>query len=317
MNNYFLAFFLATLLCLLLGPLIIPLLRFLKFGQTVRSEGPQRHLQKTGTPTMGGVMFIVAITLTTLVLASRDLETLLVLVIFTGFGLVGFIDDFIKVVMRRSLGLKARYKLLGQVVLGLALGFLAVWLLGRGTVVELPKDLFRWDLGGFYPLFVLLVLVATTNAVNLTDGLDGLAAGVTVFSSLALAVIALLQEQSNLAVFAFALAGGCFGFLAFNKYPAKVFMGDTGSLALGAGLGALAVLTRTELILPVIGGVYVLEALSVILQVASFKLTGKRILRMSPLHHHFELLGWKETKVVGMFWLVGLLCAFLGLLFWY
>lgn len=317
MSNYLWSFLLATLLSILAGPLIIPLLRYLKFGQTVRSEGPKSHLQKTGTPTMGGVIFIPGVILTTLIFASRNLETLLVLLIFLGFGLVGFIDDFIKVVLRRSLGLKARYKLLGQVVLGLALGFLSVWLLRRGTVVELPKELLTWDLGGFYPLFVLLVLVASTNAVNLTDGLDGLAAGVTFFSSLAFALIAVLQEQTNLAIFAFALAGGCLGFLVFNRYPAKVFMGDTGSLALGAGLGALAVLTRTELLLPIIGGVYVLEALSVIIQVISFKLTGKRVFRMSPLHHHFELLGWHETKVVGMFWLLGLIFAILGLLIWF
>ncbi|WP_277998262.1 phospho-N-acetylmuramoyl-pentapeptide-transferase [Zhaonella formicivorans] len=315
MNNSSLAFLTALIICIITGPLFIPLLRYLKFGQTVRSEGPERHLQKTGTPTMGGLMFIIAVLLSTLLFAEANAETYLALLVFVGFGLLGFADDYIKVVLRRSLGLKARYKLLGQVFLSLTLGILAVWFLERGTVVELP-GIFSWNLGAFYPLFVLLVLVASTNAVNLTDGLDGLAAGITVCSAAAFAVIAYAQDQANLVIFALAVAGSCLGFLVFNKYPAKVFMGDTGSLALGGALGTLAVLTRTELLLPVIGGVYAIETLSVIIQVISFKLTGKRVFRMSPLHHHFELLGWRETKVVGVFWLAGLILAALGIVLW-
>lgn len=316
MNKYLLIVLVAAVVCALSGPLLIPLLRVLKFGQTVRNDGPERHLKKSGTPTMGGIMFIVATVITTLIFAEHNAQTFLVLLIFLGFGLLGFIDDFIKVVLRRSMGLRAREKLAGQIILGLTLGFLCIWLLRRGTVVEIPNFI-SFDLGLFFPLFTILVLVASTNAVNLTDGLDGLAAGLMVFSTLAYAFIAYFQGQSNLVVFALAVTGGCLGFLVFNKYPAKVFMGDTGSLALGAALGVLAVLTKTELLLPILGGVYVIETLSVIIQVISFKTTGKRIFRMSPIHHHFELVGWKETKVVATFWLMGLICAVLTLAIWY
>lgn len=316
MNNFSGAFVIAALGCLALGPILIPLLRCLKFGQVIRDDGPAGHLKKSGTPTMGGIMFITAVLISVLIFATHNAETLLVLAVFTGFGLLGFADDFIKVVLRRSLGLKARYKLLGEIGLGLALGFLTVGLLRRGTVIELPHDLLTLDLGPFYPLFVLLLLVSSTNAVNLTDGLDGLAAGVTVFSSLAYAAIAYAQNQFNLAIFALAVAGGCLGFLVYNKYPARVFMGDTGSLALGAALGILAVLTRAELLLLLVGGVYVIETSSTIIQIFSFKLTGKRVFRMSPLHHHFELLGWKETRVVALFWIIALVLAVLGVLLW-
>lgn len=316
MNKYLLIVLTAAVICALSGPILIPLLRVLKFGQTVRDDGPQRHLKKAGTPTMGGVMFIIATVVTTLIFADYNPETFLLLFIFFGFGLLGFLDDFIKVVLRRSMGLRAREKLAGQIILGLTLGFLCIWLLRRGTVVEIPK-LVSLDLGLFFPLFTVLLLVASTNAVNLTDGLDGLASGLMIFSSLTFALIAYYQNQPNIIVFALAVAGGCLGFLVFNKYPAKVFMGDTGSLALGAALGLMAVLTKTELLLPLLGGVYVLETLSVIIQVISFKTTGKRVFRMSPIHHHFELVGWKETKVVGVFWLTGLLFAILTLAVWH
>jgi len=315
-NRNLLIVLVAAVICAISGPLLIPLLRVLKFGQTVRSEGPKRHLKKSGTPTMGGIMFIVATVITTLIFAEHTAQVLLVLFVFLGFGLLGFLDDFLKVVLHRSMGLRAREKLAGQIVLGLTLGFLCIWLLRRGTVVAIP-NIVSFDLGLFFPLFTILVLVASTNAVNLTDGLDGLAAGLMVFSSLAYALIAYSQGQNDLMVFALAVTGGCLGFLIFNKYPAKVFMGDTGSLALGAALGVLAVLTKTELLLPVLGGVYVIETLSVIIQVIAFKTTGKRVFRMSPIHHHFELCGWKETKVVGVFWLMGLLFAILSVLVWY
>ncbi|MDS1029573.1 phospho-N-acetylmuramoyl-pentapeptide-transferase [Bacillota bacterium LX-D] len=314
-NFWFFGF--AALICLLIGPLLIPFLRYLKFGQMVRDDGPQRHLKKAGTPTMGGIMFILAVTICMLIFAEQSKETYLLIIVFLGYGLIGFADDFLKVFLRRPLGLKARYKLVGQVLLGLFLGFAAVCLLNRGTAIGLPGTDLSWDLGLFYPLFVILVLVASTNAVNLTDGLDGLASGLTMFSALTLGIIAYEQKQPELVIFAFALAGGCLGFLFFNKYPAKVFMGDTGSLALGAAVGTLAVLTKTELLLPLIGGVFVLETLSVIIQVISFKLTGKRVFRMSPLHHHFELVGWKETKVVTVFWIVGLVMASLGTLVYF
>jgi phospho-N-acetylmuramoyl-pentapeptide-transferase len=315
-NNYLLIVLFAAVVCAISGPVLIPLLRILKFGQKIRDDGPSRHIKKSGTPTMGGIMFIVATAVTTLIFAGRNAQVFLVLFVFVGFGLLGFLDDFIKVALHRSLGLRAREKLAGQIILGLTLGFLCVWLLHRGTVVEIP-NLISFDLGLFFPLFTILVLVASTNAVNLTDGLDGLAAGLMFISSLTYAIIAYFQGMNNLVVFALAVVGSCLGFLVFNKYPAKVFMGDTGSLALGAALGIMAVLTKTELLLPILGGVYVIETLSVIIQVISFKTTGKRVFRMSPLHHHFELVGWKETKVVGVFWLTGLIFALITLGIWY
>lgn len=291
----------------LLGPALIPLLRILKFGQTVRSDGPKTHLQKTGTPTMGGLIFIVPITLVSYYLGKDSIEVVLALVALVGYGLVGFADDFIKVALRRSLGLKARYKLSGEIALGLLLSILAVALTPRSTEVSFFS--YTIDLGWFYPFFGLLVLVATTNTVNLTDGLDGLAAGTMFFAAVGYLVIGWFLSNENLMLFAGAVAGGCLGFLVFNRYPAKVFMGDTGSLALGGALGMMAILTGTELLLFIIGGIFVAEALSVIIQVLFFRYTGRRVLRMSPLHHHFELSGWHETKVVAVFWLVAMLLA--------
>lgn len=303
MNTAWWAFIGTAGFAVLLGPVLIPLLRILKFGQTVRSDGPQTHLRKTGTPTMGGLLFIIPITLVSYYLAGESREVILALVALVGYGLVGFADDFIKVALHRSLGLKARHKLSGEIALGLALSMLAMMLTPRGTAVSLFS--YSIDLGWFYPFFGLLVLVATTNTVNLTDGLDGLAAGTMLLASLGYAIICRLAGHDGLVVFALAVAGGCLGFLVYNRYPAKVFMGDTGSLALGGALGMLAILTGTELLLFVIGGIFVAEALSVIIQVLSFRLTGRRVFRMSPLHHHFELCGWHETRVVAMFWLAG------------
>jgi len=314
------ALLLSMLVTVLLGPVTIPVLRRLKFGQTVRDDGPARHLQKTGTPTMGGVIFLIGVTVAVVSLTGRSAAGLLVLGVTLGFGLIGLLDDAIKVVLKRPLGLRAREKLFGQVLLSALLGVLAFSVLGRGTDVVLPFSGFfipgGWsiDPGTWgYLAFSVLVVVGTANAVNLTDGLDGLAAGVTVVVALAMLVIALLVGKPDIAVVLAALAGGCLGFLVYNHHPARVFMGDTGSLALGGALGAAAVLTRSELFLVLIGGVYVLEALSVILQVISFQLFGRRLFRMSPLHHHFELSGWSENKVVYTFWAAALFFAVLGL----
>ncbi len=288
----------AFLIALALGPVVIPALRRLKFGQSIREEGPQRHLAKAGTPTMGGVLILVALTIPAVIFAGKSAEVWLALFVTLGHGLIGFLDDYIKVVLKRNLGLKAREKILGQIIMAVALAYIATAYFGRGTDLWIPFLGANVDFGPLYYILIFLVLIGTTNAVNLTDGLDGLAAGTTTIAAAAYAVIAL----------------AALGFLRYNAHPAKVFMGDTGSLALGGALAAVAVLTKTELLLVIVGGVFVLEALSVIIQVISFKSTGKRIFRMSPIHHHFELGGWSETKVVTVFWLAGAVFAALGLI---
>lgn len=315
----------SLLVTVLLGPLTIPLLRRLKFGQTIRAEGPAAHRAKSGTPTMGGIMFLIGIAVAGTIVFSSGLpgrsEGLVVLAVTLGYGLIGFVDDFIKVVQKRNLGLKAREKILGQVILATVLAVIAVFQLGRGTDYVIPFSGFftpggiSFDLG-WWPFFMitLIVLMGSSNAVNLTDGLDGLAAGATIFTATAFALLALISGKVGTAAVMAAVAGGCLGFLFYNRHPAKVFMGDTGSLALGGALGAAAVVTRNELLLVVIGGLYVLETLSVIIQVISFKTTGKRVFRMSPLHHHFELAGWSETRVVVTFWLLSFLFSVVGLL---
>lgn len=311
----------AWLAGLLIGPPLIPTLVRLKFGQAVRSDGPARHLEKAGTPTMGGLIFLGGAALAAVALAASDLFTpgadfFAAGGMALGFGAIGFADDFLKTVRKRSLGLRAREKLLGQVVLAVAFAVLARGSLGVDDVVAVPFTRVELALGWAYPAFVALVLLASANALNITDGLDGLAGGAAIFTYAAFLLIAIAAARPELAVLSALLIGGLLAFLRFNRHPAQVFMGDTGAMALGAGLGVLAVLTGTELWLPLLGGLYVLETLSVILQVISFRLTGRRIFRMSPLHHHFELLGWAETQVVARFWLVSAGCAALGLYAW-
>jgi phospho-N-acetylmuramoyl-pentapeptide-transferase len=304
----------AFLIALALGPVFIPLLRRLKFGQSIREEGPQRHQAKAGTPTMGGILILGALIIPALVFAGGSPEVWLALFVTVGHGLIGFADDFIKVVLKRNLGLRAREKLLGQIIMAVALAYIATTYFGRGTDLWIPGLGYSLDFGPLYYVLIFFVLVGTTNAVNLTDGLDGLAAGTTIIAAAAYAAIALAFGKQPLAIFCLALAGATLGFLRYNAHPAKVFMGDTGSLALGGALATVAVLTKTELLLVIVGGVFVLEALSVIIQVISFKTTGKRVFRMSPIHHHFELGGWSETKVVTVFWLAGAIFAVLALI---
>lgn len=313
MEKLILTMGISAILTLVQGPIAIPMLQRLKFGQSIRDEGPQRHLQKAGTPTMGGIMFLLALTVATLVVVPTSPAILLMVGTTIAYGILGFLDDFIKVVMKRNLGLRAKQKLVGQIAISAVLAYVAAFVLNLGTGISIPFTSYVLDWGWwFYLVFVLIVTVGTTNAVNLTDGLDGLATGITIVTSLAFGVVALVKNDLQSAIFAGAVAGSLMGFLAFNLHPARVFMGDTGSLALGGALAAIAVVTKTELLLPIIGGVYVVETLSVIIQVISFKTTGRRVFRMSPLHHHFELLGWSEGKVVKSFWLAALVCSVVG-----
>ncbi|MEW6724841.1 MAG: phospho-N-acetylmuramoyl-pentapeptide-transferase [Bacillota bacterium] len=296
----------SLVLALLLGGPVINAATRLKYGQQVRTDGPKTHLKKQGTPTMGGIIFLTAATLATLVLGIRNLYLWAAIILTLGNGLVGLADDYLKVVKKRSLGLRARDKLVLQALLGLLLAGSAVHLLGLPTSLRIPWFGWTMELGPWYYLFVVLALMGTTNGTNFTDGADGLLGGAGGISLLVYGLVAARLGRLELAIFAVALAAGCLGFLRFNLHPARVFMGDVGSMAIGGALTALAVLTKTELLIPVIGMVYLIEAISVILQVVSFQLTGKRIFRMAPLHHHFEVLGWSENKVVLLFWALSL-----------
>lgn len=309
-----LAGFISFIVCVILGPIMIPFLTRLKVGQSIREEGPERHYAKAGTPTMGGIMILTAVMVATFLTAGASVESLTAVFIMLAFGAIGFWDDYIKVVLKRSLGLRAREKLGLQLLVGIILGLLLIYYFDRGTVITMPFTGTQFDLGLMYIPFLILVLMATSNAVNLTDGLDGLASGVTFFVAVAYAVVSIMTGNYSLLIFCSALAAACLGFLVFNHYPAKVFMGDTGSMALGGAVAAVAALTKTELVLIIIGAVYVIETLSVIIQVVSYQTTGKRVFLMSPLHHHFELKGWKETKVVRFFWLMSFGFVLLGLL---
>ncbi|WP_273125377.1 phospho-N-acetylmuramoyl-pentapeptide-transferase [Metabacillus sp. HB246100] len=304
------------LISVLLSPIIIPFLRRLKFGQSIREEGPKSHQKKSGTPTMGGVMIIISIIITTIVMTGKyselSVEMYLLLFVTLGYGLLGFLDDFIKVVMKRNLGLTSRQKLLGQVIIAIIF-YLVFTQYGFSTEIGIPGTEISFDLGWGYVILVIFMLVGGSNAVNLTDGLDGLLSGTAAIAFGAFAVLAWNQSQFDVAIFSVAVVGAVLGFLVFNAHPAKVFMGDTGSLALGGAIVTIAILTKLEILLVLIGGVFVIETLSVILQVISYKTTGKRIFKMSPLHHHYELVGWSEWRVVVTFWMVGLIFAVLGI----
>lgn len=338
----------ALFLCLALGPWLIERLRRFQIGQYIREEGPQSHRKKAGTPTMGGLLIIVAIVIPTL-LWTNLANTYVWIALFglLAFGAIGFWDDYTKVRKMRNLGLKARQKILLQVGCVLAIGSYLLYLQSRGlyqTVMNVPFfKSFRpslvmdgllgspltWPLAFvFFFLFLFFVVVGSSNAVNLTDGLDGLAIGLMIIAGGAMTALAYvsghaqfsayldlvrLQDSAELTIFCGAMTGACIGFLWFNAHPAEIFMGDVGSLSLGGALGVVAVLIKQELLLPFLGGVYVFEALSVILQVGSFKLRGKRIFKMAPLHHHFEAIGWQESKIIVRFWIAGLVMALFAL----
>lgn len=313
-NIYIISIISAFVISLVLGPIIIPILTRLNFGQTVRTDGPQSHQKKTGTPAMGGFIFLLATAIVALAF-SRDKDMLLVLISTFLFGFIGFADDYIKKIKKRSLGLRAYQKIIAQLIVAFFLTYVASGVSQVGTGVLVPFTHKFWDLGIMYMPVIMFIIVGTVNSVNLTDGLDGLAGGVTVVVVGFFSVIALVTKQSGQLIFCGALIGALLGFLRFNSHPAQVFMGDTGSLALGGAVASLAVVTKLPIFLVIIGAVYVAEAVSDILQVVYFKATGgKRIFKMAPLHHHFELSGWAESKIVSIFIIVTIILCLIGLL---
>jgi len=322
----------ALVICWVLGPRVIRLLNSLQMGQAIRSDGPQSHLSKAGTPTMGGALILLAIFISTLLWANLENQYVwVVLGVTFSFGLIGWVDDYRKVVQKNPRGLPAKWKYFWQSLCGLAAALYLFYAASSTEELSLIVPFFKnvaINLGPLYILFTYFVIVGTSNAVNLTDGLDGLAILPTVLVGGALGVMAYLTGNyqfatylhipfisgaGELLIFTGALCGAGLGFLWFNTYPAMVFMGDVGSLALGAALGVIAVIIRQEIVLAVMGGVFVIETVSVILQVASFKLTGKRIFRMAPLHHHYELKGWPEPRVIVRFWIITVVLVLLGL----
>ncbi len=312
-SAFLMAFILAVGGTVLVVHLLIPVLERLQLGQRVRDDGPRRHLAKMGTPTMGGLGLVFSILLITLLALPRDPAVWILVAVVVAAGGLGFADDFLKVARDRPLGLKGRWKLLGQLVLGAALGGFMAYGLDMGTVIAAPRGLFAVDLGWTYPAFTALLMVSATNAVNLTDGLDGLAAGGVALALPVFVMAALARGQLEVGLFGLVVLGATVGFLWHNFHPARVFMGDTGSLALGGFLAAIAIVTRTELILLLAGGLFVVETLSVIAQVLYFRTSGgQRLLKMSPLHHHLELSGFGEITVVLMLWGFQGACALLA-----
>ena len=311
-NALVLGFVVSLVVGLALGPLVIKKLKEFHARQEEREEGPESHKYKAGTPTMGGILILFA-TVSVFLFNGAEPSKLMALFLTLGNGLIGFADDSIKAVKKRNLGLTAKQKLAGQAVISVIFCIALKVFADMPTTVWIPFTDITVDLGIAYYLFVFLIIVGATNAVNLTDGLDGLAAGSSAITAVAYVVISVALGYGGIAVFGAALAGACLGFLFYNQHPAKMFMGDTGSLALGGGMAAMAILTKTELLLVIAGGLYVLEALSVILQVISFKTRGVRIFKMSPVHHHFELSGWSEVKVVTVFWLFSALVAIIAI----
>ena len=311
--DYAIAFGLALVSTLVFGKIGIPLLQRLKAQQSIREDGPQAHLAKAGTPTMGGLFMMLALVITVCIVPPYSVTLWMLLFLTLGHGALGFSDDFIKAVKRRNLGLTAKQKLLGQAVLAIVFCYISIAYAALPTTLWIPLVDITVDLGYAYYILAFIIILGTTNAVNLTDGLDGLATGISAIAGAAFAVVGLLVGSLSVTFFGIIVSAVCLGFLYFNANPAKVFMGDTGSLALGGAFAGMAIATKTELLLIVIGFVFVVEALSVILQVASFKTRGVRIFRMSPIHHHFELGGWSERKVVYVFWAVSLVMALLGI----
>ena len=324
----FISLAVAAVIAAVIMPLWIRVMRIEHFGQQVRADGPEQHLIKQGTPTMGGVVILVALAITCLVMGRLTAELALVLIATLATGVLGLIDDLTSVTHGRSLGLTPHAKMIGLTLICVLVGLLSINWCGVEPVVRFPGGL-SVDLGvltttvdiagepfhipWLYMIFTWLLIVGLSNAVNLTDGLDGLAGGTSMIAMLVMAAVCFICNDSNLTIFCAACAGACLGFLWFNCYPASIFMGDTGSLALGAALACVAVMTNTEIVSLIVGGLFIIETLSVMIQVVSFKLTGKRVFLMAPIHHHFEKKGWAETKVVIRFWIIAAAFGALGL----
>ncbi|MEW6410522.1 MAG: phospho-N-acetylmuramoyl-pentapeptide-transferase [Nitrospirota bacterium] len=323
----------ALLICFIFGPWVINRLKALKIGQQIRDDGPKTHINKEGTPTMGGLLILGAIFIPTLLWADLTNRYIwIVLLAAGGFGLIGFIDDYLKIKKGNSKGMKGIYKIVLQLIIALIIGMILYFDPKDPYTSMLSIPFFKkWliDLGWFYIPFAILVIVGSSNAVNLTDGIDGLATGLVGIAAAANAgfvyvsghaqfarylQVLYMPGMGELTIFCGAMLGACLGFLWYNTYPAEIFMGDVGSLGLGGALGTLAVITKHEIVLAIVGGIFVIEALSVIFQVGYFKLTGgKRIFKMAPIHHHFELKGWSEPKVLVRFWIIGIMLALLSL----
>ena len=314
-----LAFVVTFIITVVLGKIGIPMLRSLHAQQSIREEGPESHQAKAGTPTMGGAFMMIALVLGVAIFAPWNVGTGMLLFLTLGHSLLGFFDDFVKAVKKRNLGLTAKQKLLGQFILAAVFCYCITEIMVVPTTLWIPVADVQLHLGWGYYVLAFLIIVGATNAVNLTDGLDGLASGTSAVAAIAFSVIGLMAASmtnsigaESVAYFGAIVAAVCLGFLVYNVNPAKVFMGDTGSLALGGAFAAMAILTKTELLLVVIGGIFVMEALSVIIQVISFKTRGVRVFKMSPIHHHFELSGWAEQTVVNRFWFAGAVLAVIG-----
>jgi len=302
----------ALLICIFLSPKFIEFLRKREFGQQIREDGPEGHHVKAGTPTMGGVVIFLAVAVSFLILSDYEWRSIGVFAAAIACALLGFADDYIKLIRRRSLGLRARTKLGVTIAISLGLWYIARYQAHLAPTLMLRVVDYHIDLGPLYPLLIYLVVAGTTSAVNLTDGLDGLAAGCAAIVLLAYIGITFLAGDADLAMLSGALVGACIGFLWFNAFPATVFMGDTGSLGLGGAIAGLAVMTKTEVLLILLGGIFVIEALSVVIQVFSFQATRKRVFLMAPIHHHFELKAWSETKIILRFWIVASIFSAIG-----
>lgn len=304
---------LSIIFSLVSGPIAIPLLRKLKFGQNIREEGPESHLKKAGTPTMGGILFILSSLIVMLILGYKfNDKAMIALYSLIAFGFIGFLDDLLKILKKQSEGLKPGQKMILLLIFSIALAIYGYYNLNTNLLI--PFTSFEIQLGILYIPFVVIIYAATTNAVNLTDGLDGLATSVSILVLTFFTIVCFMMKETSLAVFCVVLIGGLIGFLKYNAYPAKIFMGDTGSLAIGGAISTVAIILEQPLLIIIVGGVYVFETLSVIIQVTSFKLTGKRVFKMAPVHHHFEKCGWSEIKIVTVFSLITAVLCLIGFL---